>query len=192
MTAIRGADAMQASLFMVAKPGDFVPEDHTLCTERQLVNAALVEMKGRFNEDTAADGFGGRRAAVGMLDALPATSSRHSVGADKGCDTADFVTACRDRNVMPHIACHDTRIGGSPIDGRTASHPCHRLSPIRRKRTGKRFGPGRTIRRIHQSVYRGLERVDQRRTHPPRVCAIDGTTRSSLFFRHFSPACQGA
>ena len=64
---------------------------------------------------THADGFGERRAAVAMLDALPGTSGRRSVGADKAYDTADFVVACRERNVTPHIASNDTRVGGSAI-----------------------------------------------------------------------------
>jgi len=42
VTAMRGADAMQASLFMVVKLGDVVSEEHALCTERQLANAALM------------------------------------------------------------------------------------------------------------------------------------------------------
>jgi len=53
---MRGADAMQESLFMVAKLEDFVPEDHPLRTVRQLVNAALVKMNGPFNEIYAPGG----------------------------------------------------------------------------------------------------------------------------------------
>ena len=110
---------------------------------------------------TAADGFGGRRAAVAMLDALPATSSRRSVSADNGCDGADFVAACRNRNVTPCIACNDPRIGGSAIDGRTTRHPGYRLSQIVRKRIEEHFGWGKTIGRVRQTVFRGLRRVDQ-------------------------------
>ena len=47
---MRGADAMQESLFTVAKLDDFVPEDHPLRGVRLLVNTALVEMNTRFNE----------------------------------------------------------------------------------------------------------------------------------------------
>jgi IS5 family transposase len=95
-----------------------------------------------------------------MLDALPATSTRRSVGADKAYDTADFVTACRERKVTPHIACNDTRIGGSAIDGRTTRHPGYRLSQIVRKRIEEHFGWGKTVGRIRQTVFRGLRRVD--------------------------------
>ncbi len=41
----------------------------------------------------AQDGFGERRAALAMLDALPGTG-RRSIGADKAYDTEDFVAAC--------------------------------------------------------------------------------------------------
>jgi IS5 family transposase len=110
---------------------------------------------------THADGFGERHAAVAMLDALPATATRRSVGADKAYDTADFVTACRERKVTPHVACNDTRIGGSTLDGRTTRHPGYRLSQIVRKRIEEHFGWGKTIGRIRQTVFRGLRRVDQ-------------------------------
>jgi transposase len=93
-------------------------QGHALMENRSgLVVSAVV---------THADGFGERRAAVAMLVALPATSTRRSVGADKTYDTADFVAACRDRKVTPHVDCNDTRIGGSAIDGRTTRHPGYR------------------------------------------------------------------
>jgi hypothetical protein len=110
---------------------------------------------------THADGFGERRAAAAMLDALPRASGRRSVGADKAYDTADFVGACRERNVSPHVACNDTRIGGSAIDGRTTRHAGYRLSQKVRKRIEEHFGWAKTIGRIRQTVFRGLRRVDQ-------------------------------
>ncbi|GIK86948.1 MAG: DDE transposase [Betaproteobacteria bacterium] len=110
---------------------------------------------------THADGTGERRAAVAMLEAMPATSGRRSVGADKAYDTVDFVAACRQRNVAPHVACNDTRNGGSAIDGRTTRHASYRLSQVVRKRIEEHFGWGKTIGRIRQTVFRGLRRVDQ-------------------------------
>ena len=53
---MRGADAMQESLFTVAKLDDFVPEDHPLRAVRLLVNTALTEMNARFNEIYAPSG----------------------------------------------------------------------------------------------------------------------------------------
>jgi hypothetical protein len=68
-----------------------------------------------------ANGFGERQAAIAMLDAVSA-SRRRSVAADKAYDTADFVAACCERGVTPHIARNDTRRGGSAIDGRNTRH----------------------------------------------------------------------
>ena len=53
---MRGADAMQESLFTVAKLDDFVPADHPLRSVRTLVNVALGEMNARFNEVYAPGG----------------------------------------------------------------------------------------------------------------------------------------
>jgi transposase len=110
---------------------------------------------------THADGKGERAAALAMLDSLPG-EQRKTLGADKAYDTQDFVAACRERNVTPHIAIYDTRArGGSMIDARTTRHPGYVLSQIVRKRIEEHFGWGKTIGRIRQTVYRGLRRVDQ-------------------------------
>ena len=53
---MRGPDAMQESLFMVAKLDDFVPADHPLRAVRVLVNVALTEMNARFNAVYAPSG----------------------------------------------------------------------------------------------------------------------------------------
>ena len=127
-------------------------QGHVLMENRNgLVVSAVV---------THADGVGERRAALAMLDAVP-DPGRRSVGADKAYDTADFVAACRERQVTPHVACNDTRRGGSAIDGRTTRHPGYRLSQIIRKRIEEPFGWAKTVGRIRQTVFRGLQRVDQ-------------------------------
>ena len=109
---------------------------------------------------THADGFGERIAALAMLDAIPANGPR-TLGADKGYDTHDFVQACRDRGVTPHVASNDTRNGGSAIDARTTRHAGYGLSQVVRKRIEEHFGWGKTVGRIRQTVYRGIRRVDQ-------------------------------
>ena len=109
---------------------------------------------------THADGVRERRAALAMLDAVPA-AGRRSLGADKAYDTTDFVAACRERKVTPHVAANETRRGGSAIDGRTTRHFSYRLSQVVRKRIEEHFGWGKTIGRIRQTVFRGLQRVDQ-------------------------------
>ena len=50
---MRGPDAMQESLFTVAKLDDFVPLDHPLRAIRLLVNEALAALNARFNEINA-------------------------------------------------------------------------------------------------------------------------------------------
>ena len=106
-----------------------------------------------------ADGFGERQAALAMLDAMPATTTRRTVGADKAYDTMDFVAGCRERKVTPHVAANDTRRGGSAIDGRTTRHPSYRISQIIRKRIEEPFGWGKTIGGLRRTRYRGVERT---------------------------------
>jgi len=126
-------------------------QGHVLMENRNgLVVSAVV---------THADGFGERRAALAMLDAA-SDPGRRSVGADKAYDSTDFVAACRERKVTPHVAANDTRRGGSAIDGRTTRHSGYRLSQMVRKRIEEHFGWGKTVGRIRQTVFRGLRRVD--------------------------------
>jgi transposase len=107
-----------------------------------------------------ADGTGERAAALAMLDTVPGSHAK-TVGADKAYDTADFIAACRSRNVTPHVAQNVERRGGSAIDGRTTRHEGYRLSQTIRKRIEEHFGWGKTVGRIRQTVFRGIERVDQ-------------------------------
>ena len=53
---MRGSDGMQEALFTVAKLEDFVPSDHPLRPIRLLVNEALSQLNGLFNELYAAHG----------------------------------------------------------------------------------------------------------------------------------------
>jgi transposase len=109
---------------------------------------------------THADGTGEREAALRMLNTVPGSHPK-TLGADKAYDTADFVASCRQRNVTPHVAQNDGRRGGSAIDGRTTRHDGYRISQVIRKRIEEHFGWGKTIGRIRQTVFRGIERVDQ-------------------------------
>ncbi len=110
---------------------------------------------------THADGKGERAAALAMLDTVPG-EQRKTLGADKAYDTKDFVAACRERKVTPHLAIYDNRHhGGSTIDARTTRHAGYALSQKLRKRIEEHFGWGKTVGRIRQTVYRGMRRVDQ-------------------------------
>ena len=48
VTGMRGSDAMQESLFMVARLEDFVPGDHPLRRILELINVALSRLDGLF------------------------------------------------------------------------------------------------------------------------------------------------
>ena len=66
---------------------------------------------------TPADGAGERTAAPAMLFAIPGSRPK-SVGADKAYDTADFVKACRDRNIVPHGAQNTVLAAARSMDAR--------------------------------------------------------------------------
>ena len=127
-------------------------QGHVLMENRSgLVVGAMV---------THADGLGERAAALAMLDTVPGTHPK-TIAADNAYDTRDFIAACRQRRITPHVAANDTRIGGSAIDARTTRHPGYAVSQMIRKRIEEHFGWGKTIGHIRQTVYRGLRRVDQ-------------------------------
>ena len=127
-------------------------QGHVLMENRSgLVVSAVV---------THADGFGERAAALAMLDVVPGKQPK-TIGGDKAYDTSDFIAQCRERRVTPHVACNDTRQGGSAIDGRTTRHPGYALSQTIRKRIEEHFGWAKTVGGIRQTVYRGLRKVDQ-------------------------------
>lgn len=126
-------------------------QGHVLMENRSgLVVSAVV---------THAHGYGERAAALAMLDALPGKAPR-TLGADKAYDIADFVAACRERGVTPHVARNESN-RASAIDRRTTRHSGYAVSQVVRKRIEEHFGWGKTVGRIRQTVYRGIRRVDQ-------------------------------
>ena len=109
---------------------------------------------------TLATGKAEREAALDMLARLPGEQHK-TVGADKNYDTEDFVSACRELNVTPHVAQnayeYDTKTGKrakreSRIDGRTTRHDGYRVSQVIRKLIETLFGDGKqhgaTIRQV--------------------------------------------
>ena len=84
---------------------------------------------------TQATGTAEREAALDMLEQVP-VSRRITVGADKGYDTADFVTMCRRMNITPHVA----RRQWSKVDARTTRHAGYLSSQRIRKRVEEIFG----------------------------------------------------
>ena len=102
---------------------------------------------------TRATGIAERETALDMLEKVPG-SQRITVGADKGYDTRDFVTMCREMNVTPHVA----RRRWSIVDKRTTRHDGYQISQRIRKRIEEIFGWLKTVGGGRKLRYKGVER----------------------------------
>ena len=102
---------------------------------------------------TRATGTSERETALDMLEKVPG-SQRITVGADKGYDTRDFVTMCREMNVTPHVA----RRRWSIVDKRTTRHDGYQISQRIRKRIEEIFGWLKTVGGGRKLRYKGVER----------------------------------
>jgi transposase len=128
---------------------------HTLSDNRHgLIANAMV---------TTADGHAEREAAKVMINAAceAADDARISItlGADKGYDAKEFVDACRDMGVIPHVAQNTSRRRSAVPDAIAASEG-YALSQRKRKLIEQGFGWAKTVGRIRQVMVRGLKRVD--------------------------------
>lgn len=109
---------------------------------------------------TQADGHAERRAALDMVHRQsPGSTRRLTLGADKGYDTAAFVSDLRQACVTPHVA---RKSRYSALNGRTTRHEGYALSLKHRKRIEEAFGWAKTVGGMAQTVYRGVERVRSR------------------------------
>ena len=133
-------------------------QGHVLMENRNgLVVSAVV---------TRADGFGERRAALAMLDAVPDTG-RRSVGADKAYDTTDF--RCRVPRAQGHAARRCERYPSRRQRDRRAHHAPSRLSPE----------PDRA------QTHRGAFRLGQdHRPHSPNRVSRTAARRSAVQAHH--------
>jgi transposase len=85
---MRGSDAMQESLFVVAKLEDFIPGDHPLRGILELVNGALSQLDGLFDTIYAASGHDSIVPEERVRALLPHVFySVRSEGATDGADT---------------------------------------------------------------------------------------------------------
>ena len=135
---------------------------HTLMENR---NGFIVQA-----ELTRADGHAERRAALDMIHRhSPGSTRRLTLGADKGYDSAGFVADLRQAHVTPHIA---QKSRHSAIDRRTTRHPGYALSQKHRKKIEEPFGWAKTVGRMAQTVYRGLDRVRARFTFTMAACNL--------------------
>lgn len=107
---------------------------------------------------TLATGTAEREAAQKMVQQLPRTKRRITLGADKGYDTKGFVEEMRKLRVTPHVA-QNTSNRKSAIDARTTSHSGYAISQRIRKRIEEGFGWMKTVGRLRKTMYRGVEKI---------------------------------
>ncbi len=105
-----------------------------------------------------ANGTEERKAAKAMLDETLPGTKRITLGADKGYDTTDFISDCRDRNVTPHVAMNEKRPGGSALDERTRRHAGYRISQVIRKRAEEIFGWMKTVGNFRRTRLKGIKK----------------------------------
>jgi len=129
---------------------------HTLSDNRHgLVANAVV---------TIADGYAEREAAKAMINdarqALDDPACEITLGADKGYDAQEFVQACVDMRVTPHVAQNNSG-RHSAVPQAIAQSEGYALSQQKRKLIEQGFGWAKTIGGIRQVMVRGLKKVDQ-------------------------------
>lgn len=107
---------------------------------------------------TTATGGGERDAAKAMVQQLPRTTQRITLGGDKGYDTEPFVRELRRLKITPHVA-QNTTSRRSAIDGRTTKHLNYTISQKIRKRIEEGFGWMKTVGRLRKTMYRGIEEI---------------------------------
>lgn len=101
-----------------------------------------------------ATGYAERASALAMLDGSESSSSRRTVGADAGYDTNDFVAACRDRGVTPHVAQNRSN-RRSAIDGRTTRWEGYSVSIAIRRMIERVFGWMKTTANFRRTRLKG-------------------------------------
>ncbi|HLK38323.1 MAG TPA: IS5 family transposase [Polyangiaceae bacterium] len=120
---------------------------------------ALIENRNGLVLDLqmdVADGHAERRNALEMLDNNVPGQGRITVGGDKGYDTSNFIEACRERNVTPHVAQNITKRRRSNIDERTTGHAGYAISQRIRKRVEEVFGWIKTVGNFRKTRFIGL------------------------------------
>ncbi|MGB3556843.1 MAG: IS5 family transposase [Jannaschia sp.] len=135
---------------------------HTLMENR---NGLIVQA-----EVTQADGYAERKAALEMVNRhSPGSTRRLTLGADKGYDSADFISDLRQMCVTPHVA---RKSRHSAIDGRTTRHSGYAVSQKRRKKIEEPFGWAKTVGSMAQTMLRGTERLGAQFTMIMAACNL--------------------
>ena len=129
---------------------------HTLSDNRHgLIANAMV---------TRADGYAEREAAKVMVHAACEAAAGDTInitlGADKGYDAKEFIDACLQMGVTPHVA-QNTSNRRSAVPDVIAASQGYAISQQKRKLIEQGFGWAKTVGGIRQVMVRGLQRVDQ-------------------------------
>ena len=124
---------------------------HALMENRNglLVDLRIAEANGRAE----------REIALQMLDESLPADRKITLGADKGYDTQDFVAACRERRVVPHVAQNKHERRRSAIDARTTRYCGYAMSQRIRKRVEEIFGWSKTVGCFRRTRFRGRIRT---------------------------------
>lgn len=121
-------------------------------------------------EVTQADGHAERKAALEMVNRhSPGSTRRLTLGADKGYDSADFISDLRQICVTPHVA---RKSRHSAIDGRTTRHSGYAASQKRRKKIEEPFGWAKTVGSMAQTMLSGTERLGAQFTMTMAACNL--------------------
>jgi transposase len=124
---------------------------HSLMENRNglLVDFRVAEANGRAE----------RAVALEMIDDELPGQKRLTLGADKGYDTRDFVSALRARSITPHVAMNEQFRRRSAIDERTRRHAGYGLSQRVRKRVEEIFGWLKTVGGFRRTRFKGRART---------------------------------
>jgi IS5 family transposase len=99
-----------------------------------------------------------------MINAACEAASEETInitlGADKGYDAKEFIDACIEMKVTPHVA-QNTSGRSSAMPEAIAQTDGYAVSQQKRKLIEQGFGWAKTVGGIRQVMVRGLARVDQ-------------------------------
>jgi transposase len=124
--------------------------------------SALMENRNGLIVDTEVEHATGTAecdSALAMLERLPRRKRRRTLAADKLYDTKEFVRACRELGVTPHVAQNITDNRGSAIDARTTRHAGYKVSQRKRKLVEQGFGWDKTVGLLDKLRHRGKRLV---------------------------------
>jgi len=114
---------------------------------------------------TPATGTAEREAAKVLVRGLRPGAT---LGADKGSDAIEFVTALRAAGITPHVAYHPSH-RRSALDEETSRTLGYAVSQRKRKRVEEVFGWLKTVALLRQTRHRGARRVGWRFTFAAAV-----------------------